>query len=285
MRLHYKIYPTEYIEELMQVGKRMKARCFMEYWHDVQTRHINSIGFYAKSWGTSEKPLSKGTVHKWIMEFAGEINRFNNSHYLTDKGHNDTVLEQKNTASDSSAKKQSERQVNGKRTNERQQTPTAPSVDKTEETASERQVNKELNINDDDKGDASLKKRLFGDLYMIYRLNTKFAGTKEEAYAEYMKLNSSISHKELVTAIILYLHDYSVSKKYNLTNFLKNEIYLNYMDKRIKVLVDGEWITGSYDSEREILTADSGTPYQLTPVRLAEKLAAEELHFIIGDAA
>lgn len=71
-RINYKMYPIDYIIELQQQGKREKARCFFEYFHDMQLDQINSMGFYAKSWGKK----GKGVPSKWIKEFSVEIEKF-----------------------------------------------------------------------------------------------------------------------------------------------------------------------------------------------------------------
>lgn len=76
MNIHYRNYPTDYIDSLHNQGKRLEARCFWEYFHDMDKGEINSFGFYAKSWGSDSKPMSKGTVHKWILEFRDEIEKF-----------------------------------------------------------------------------------------------------------------------------------------------------------------------------------------------------------------
>jgi len=271
MRINYRLMPTDYIEELQAKGKRRKARCFMEYYFDVQMDAVNSFGFYAKSWG-GDKPMSKGTVHKWIKEFANEIDRFWSYHQVKNQQHY------------SSVKKRSERQVNAERTNDAEKTPIKRSVSETQETTSERRVNKALNINDDDGAADRMKRRYLDDLYSIYRLNTKYAGSKEEAWNIY-RSSTLPDHKQLVRSIVLYLHDRSVDRRYNLANFLRNEIYLNYIEKRMRVMVDGEWITGVYDDERQVFTASGGTEYRLTPSRLADKLADGELEFVIGEVA
>jgi len=271
MRTHYSMMPTQYIEELQASGKRMKARCFMEYFLDVQAGAVNSFGFYAKSWGEKSKPMSKGTVHKWVKEFVYEIERFFNAHSLKNQQHY------------SSVKNQSERRVNGERTKDPTQSPILPNVSEVKETLSERLVNQALNIYDDG-ADTRMKRRLFDDLYMIYRANTKNAGKKEEAWEEYRKIDG-ISHRQLVRAIVLYLHDGEVTKRFNLKNFLMNQIYLSYLSKKIRVKVGEEWIIGEYDDESAVLTADDGRQFRLEPERLAELLACGELEFVLGDAA
>jgi len=242
----------------------------MEYLHDMQHKDVNSVGFYAKSWG-GDKPMSKGTVHKWLKEFKEEIDEFLAHLYFLNNGHYNSV------------KKRSERQVNGKETKNSQQKPNTPSFEKTEKTASERQVNKVFNIYDDDSTrEERMKERYAEDLYQVYRFNTKFAGKRDDAIKEYLKIKDA-THKQLIRAAVMYLHDKSVSKRYNLANFLKNKIYLNYIEKLIKVKVNDDWIVGKYDDENGILREESGKEWKLSAKRLAELLAEGELEFVVAE--
>lgn len=278
MRINYRIYPTDYIESLKNSGKRFKARCFMEYWNDVQFDEVNSIGFYAKSWGR-DKPLSKGTVHKWITEFGEEIDRFHSAHLLRGREHTSATL-----AADKSAKNQSERRVNASETFDSSKEPINRDMLEERRTASERRVNQVNNIYDDDL--VRMRRREAEDLYYIYRLNTKNAGKKSEAAEAYMSVaeRPGFSYRELQKAAILYLNDPSIEKKFNLANFLKNEIYLNYITQRVRVDLGDRVIVGEYDLESETLKADDGT-WRLTAERLAELLADGKLEFLVGGVA
>jgi len=274
MRNNYRMYPTDYVNELQQNRRRMKARCFMEYYHDVQMGEVNSFGFYAQSWGGKEKPMSKGTAYKWIAEFNKEIEKFWGYHTLKNQHHYTSV------------RNQSERQVNGKRTANPSETPIKSPSEKAQETVSERQVNEAFNIDDDDRagGEERLRKQLFDDLYRIYRFNTKFAGKKGEGWEAYRHIDD-ISHKDMIMAIVLYLHDRTVEKRYNLANFLRNEIYLNYIHHRLRVKIADEWIIGDYDNDTEVFTDDQGKTYRLTPTRLGELLGNGDLVFVVGEDA
>jgi len=71
--MKYKIYPTEYIQELNQnrgVSGRKKSRAFMEYWNDKEHNMNNSTRFYAKSWG-----VSTSTSHAWCKDFKYQRER------------------------------------------------------------------------------------------------------------------------------------------------------------------------------------------------------------------
>ncbi len=269
MHINYRILPTDYIQELHNQGKREKARCFMEYYFDMQAGAVNSIGFYAISWGTKEKPKSKGSVHKWIAEFVKQIDLF----YAAQSLHNSQHY--------SSVKKQSERQVNGKRTEERPQTPTTPSVEKTERTASERQVN-EVNIINNTN--SARERAWFDNFYFIYRMNNKYAGNKRDALSVYLSMNIR-DPKLLALAGLQYCHDNNVDMKVGARRFLEDEIYLGYIPKIITVKVNGEWLTGEYDSDKEIFTDKDDKRYQLTAEKLIEKFGTGELEFVRGVAA
>jgi hypothetical protein len=227
------MYPTDYIKELKQKGKRAKAMAFMDYLDDMQTDIINSFGFYAKAWG-----VSKSTAHSWISEFRVEIDRFFNYWSL------------KNNTHYSSVKNASERQPNDLKTFNASQNTDNREFSESSRTVAERQPNKEFNIYDDDK---RAKAREAEDLYFIYRLNTKFAGKREDAIKEYLKIDSNIKYKDIMLAAMLYLRDKTVSKKFNLKNFLRNKVFLNYLEVTISIFKDGEWIEGKYNSNNEIL--------------------------------
>jgi len=269
MNINYRNYPIDYINRLMGQGKRMKARCFMEYQHDVQMDAVNAISFYGVSWGAKDKPISKGTVHKWVGEFNEQLELHHSARMLHATQHY------------SSVKKQSERKVNGSRTEKPSQSTTTPTVYKTERTQSERKVN-EVNIIYDE--DRRLRQEI-DNLYFIYRANTKNAGKKDEALEEYKLVRECATHKNFTIAIMFYLHDYKIERKYNLKNFLKHQIFLNYIPSKIKVLIDNQWVEGVYDQDKGEFISDSGEKRQLTAQVLTGKFANGELEFIREVAA
>ncbi len=258
MNIQYRQYPIDYIQELQNQGKREKARCFWEYWHDVEMRAVNSISFYARSWGGDE-PKSKGTVHKWVREFVDEIQRYHDAKSLYNTQHYRSV------------KKQSERQVNGKRTKRQTQSTTTPQSNDLQRTASERQVN-EVNTSNNNNTRA-----WYDSFYMIYRMNNKYAGSKMKAY-ESFKLLSGIDYTLLTIAGVRYCHDPAVSMKVGVKKFLDDEIYLGYMSKQMSILVGDGWIAGEYDSDKEVFVSDE-TEYSMTIEKMIEKFAKGELKF------
>ncbi len=266
MNIHYKNYPTDYIDRLQGKGKRHKARCFWEYYNDVQNKNINSFGFYAKSWGV-DKPMSKGTVYKWIGEFKHEIQRFYDAHLLLNNQHY------------SSVKKQSERQVNDSKTINEPQSMDIPTVDKVKETVSERQVNKALNIYNNNK----TARALYEGFYFLYRQFNRYAGNKMEAVDSFVNVDD-VDHNRLSIASMFYLKDMSVEKKVGVKKFLDNKVYLNYMEMYLRVLVDSVWLEGVYDTDKEVFTS-KGKTFKLEATKIAEKLTRNEIQFIKEVAA
>jgi hypothetical protein len=262
MNIHYKNYPTDYIDALQNKGKRLKARCFWEYYNDVQVRQVNSIGFYAKSWGGNDKPMSKGSVHKWVGEFKVEIQR----HY--------DALSLVNTQHYSSVVKQSERKVNDIRTNEQPQSTTTTELKENECTASERQVNKALIINNNIKPE-----QIFEGFYFMYRQFNKYAGNKADAKQSFLNVEDVDLHR-LSVASMFYLSDSSIAKHVGAKKFLDNNIYLNYMDMYLKVYVSSTWLSGSYNTDKEIFTCVDGKEYALDATKLAEKFGKQEIEIL-----
>jgi len=267
MNIHYKNYPTDYIDHLQAQGKRHKARCFWEYYNDVQNKAVNSIGFYAKSWG-ADKPMSKGTVHKWIKEFKEEIERFYSAHILLNKEHFESVV---NKSANRSVKKPSERQVNGWRTKSEPQSPENREFGETEETPSERQVNKVPNIN-------NIRGGGYDGFYFIYRQLNKYAGNKINAYESFCNVEE-LNHKELTIAACMYLKDESINKKVGVKKFLEDKIYLNYVNLNIKVYVDDKWLDGEYDANSEEFIS-GGVKYKLAITDFVRKLNDLEIEII-----
>lgn len=120
----------------------------------------------------------------------------------------------------------------------------------------------------------------FNDLFFIYSQNTKFVGKKEDAFEQFTKteMNPSI----IILSAVQYLHDPAIGgKHYNLANFLKNETYLAYIPKMIKVRHGDQDIVGEYDRvNQRIIESGSNRFIVLTPERLVELFKAGALEFI-----
>ncbi|AZV46872.1 hypothetical protein C3L23_06170 [Nautilia sp. PV-1] len=264
-RMNYRIYPIDYVEELKQKGVkgRRKAMAFMSYSHDMQMDEVNSIRFYAELW-----EIPKSTAMDWIKEFRDEIERFyafwplkNETHYKSVRkkiGHSPDKIRPADI-------------------------PLNRDYEQMSRTDDGLVSDKEFNIYDDDRDAVKISNKdraKFNNLYFIYRMNTKYAGKKEEALKEYLKIKDEVSYDKLIRAAVLYLRDPNISKKYNLTNFLKNEIYLSYIPKRMRLKINGEWIEGEYKDDEQMFVGDNGFKGVLVPQRLAELFANKELEFI-----
>jgi len=257
MRNNYKTYPTDYINELKQKGKRKKARAFFEYWSDMEDGEHNSVRFYAKSWD-----VSVSTAHAWIDEFNYEIDLFLDGWQIRNRQHY------------TYAKNRTEREPNTSNTCEAQNTGVC-------ESGAEHQPNKDFNIYDDDIGGYRvMEDREFDDLYFIYRMNTKHAGRRDDAYREWKRVGKDIEYEQMKLAIMFYLHDQEISKRFNFANFIKNRVYLNYLPKRMRIKISEEWRVGVYDDKRRVFRSDDGFEGLLEPETLVKKFANNELEFM-----
>ncbi len=257
MRQNYKTYPTDYIEELKRKGKRKKARAFFEYWSDMEEGEHNSVRFYANSW-----EVSVSTAHAWIDEFNREIDLFLDSWHIRNRQHY------------TYAKNQAEHLPNTSNTCEARKQGVSPD-------GAEHQPNEVFNIYDDDNGGMKQSfDKWFEDLYFIYRLNTKHAGRKDKAYDEWQRVRGLVKYENLKLAIMMYLHDPDVQKRFNFANFLKNDVYLAYLPKRIKLLIDGKWVEGEYDDKDRVFRADNGFKGYMSSETLVKKFADKKLEFL-----
>ena len=278
----YKSYPSDYVRWLKQNGKRKKASAFMEYFDDSENNEHFSISFYANSWG-----VSKSTAWHWIQEFKQEINKFNIYWDLKNKQKSSQNSPQNNSSKTSQKKfvrTQTERQSNDLENHNTSKAPENSSICDLRKNLAERQPNEVYNIYDDDNKDDSLRDKHFYDLFFIYRQNYKFAGKRENAYQEYKKIKETIDYEQLKRAIIFYLHDPEIEKRYNFANFLKNQVYLYYIPKKLKVKIKDEWKIGTYNDKEQVFQANDGYIGLLTPERLAELFAKGELEFEMSES-
>lgn len=266
MRYHYLRAPTDYTDELKRTGQRKKARAFWEYVDDVENKEENSLRFYEKSW-----EIGKTTVARWLVEFEHEYSRFLAAWYLINKQDKKVAGQLR----DSFGTEKSH--INTLYTEFEKCVGTAEVLerDKVSNLYIEEDTcaNKEKNWwNDAD----------FNDLFFIYSQNTKFVGKKEEAYEAYKRTN--IDHNMLILASIQYLHDpQTVNKRFNLANFLKNDAYLPYVPKHMRVFntETGVWKDGVYDENEEVfISNDKLSRWIFTPSRLVELFKEGKLEFV-----
>lgn len=258
MRMNYKTYPTDYIQQLNKdrgVRGRKKSRAFMEYWNDMEHGGHNSESFYGKSW-----EVSNSTSHTWIKEFMMEIELFLSHWDIRNKQHYNY------------AKNQTEEQVSKTRSYK------AQNIGVYEEVAEE-QPREAPNIYNNNNTKSWTFDKEFIDLFFIYGANTKYKGKKEEAFEQFQHVDIDINLLKL--AAVTYLRDQSITKKYNLTNFLKNEIYLSYIPKKIKLTLDGVDRVGIYDDSTMLFTSETDSFVgQISAARLVELYGAGSLEFL-----
>lgn len=261
MRMNYKTYPTDYVQQLNTTRGargRKKSRAFMEYWNDLEHAEYNSFGFYAQSWD-----VSKSTAHEWIKEYTIEIELFLSHWSLKNRQHYTSVQNQTERLQD---------KTNGLK---------QPTVSEHEEQP-ERQPNKDFNLYNTNKAPKEFwhESKEFIDLFFVYSVNTKYKGKKEEAYEAFKHIDIDVNLLKL--ASMKYLHDPDTEgRRYNLTNFLKNEIYISYLPKRMKLTLDGVVRVGKYYDDKKLFVSDAGDfNGQLSAKRLIELYESGALEYI-----
>ncbi|HEX5330805.1 hypothetical protein [Sulfuricurvum sp.] len=276
--MNYKSYPTDFIQQLKRergVAGRKKARAFMEFWDDMEHGDHNSESFYAKSWD-----ISRSTSHEWIKEFKVEMDLFVDHMFLKNQQHYNHAIfptEQNEQLQPSKTSNDKHRNIGTYTTSTEQNEQLQP--------------REAFNLNDNNHA-RELRREWWNDgefqeLFFIYSQNTRFVGKKEDAFEQFTRteMNPSI----LILSAVQYLHDPAVGgKHYNLANFLKNETYLSYIPKMIKVQHGDQEIIGEYDRvNHRIIENGSNRVIVLTPERLVELFKVGALEFIkpVGRAA
>lgn len=260
MRMNYVLCPTDYIQSLKQNGNRKKARCFQEYFTDMDYQEHNSYGFYAKSW-----EVSKSTAHTWIDEFKYEIGLFADHWHLKNQQHY------------SYAKNIAERLPNDCRTKIQPIAPTNTEVETNEKTTAERQPNKALNNINNNKTHVTDKD--FIDLYFVYSRNTKYVGKKPDAYQAFA--NCDVDVNLLKLSCMKYLHDSAVDRPVGIKKFLENELYLPYLPTYMRVKSNEQWYEGEYNRETfELKDVEGKSLGTIEPKLLVELYERKELIYL-----
>lgn len=262
MRMNYKTYPTDYVQELKSLkNNRKKARCFQEYFDDMEHEDHNSYGFYAKSWD-----VSKSTAHTWIDEFKHEISLFVDHWYLKNQQHY------------SYAKNQAERQPNDNRTTKSSTSPKATEFENIDRTTTERQPNEALNYTNKNNAGFLFDKD-YNDFYFIYSRNTNYPGSKPEAYDAFARTDINVDLLKL--ACMKYLNDKSVQRPVGVKKFLENEMYQPYLPKYMKVKSGDDWYAGVYDTDSyELKSVDGVVIGTITPELLVKLFEKNELVYL-----
>ena len=258
--------PTAYSDTLRNKGQRAKARAYWEYSYDIECGEENSLRFYAKSWG-----VSKTTAARWVDDFEEKYSIFiaamdlynmqQNKHAKKEGGHNRDSSEEENSP----------------------ETTCTPQTQEPHGTAGGQQGDKALNKYNNN---IRMKEKLFSDLFSIYNMNTDFPGSKDKAREQYLNMHEGVEHKDLIQAAVMYLHDpIREGRLMNLSNFLKNEVYINYLPKYIRVFTKGKWIDGEYDRKNEVFTSADGDKMRVPGEIFTSKFIKGEIKFILEAAA
>jgi len=262
MRMNYKTYPTDYVQELnLSRGARgrKKSRAFMEYWNDMEHSDHNSESFYAKSWD-----VSPSTSHTWIKEFMEEIELFLSHWDIRNKQHY------------TYAKKQTEEQPSKTRSFEAQEIGDF----RNEEEEQPREALNYYNKNNRQNSDFLFDKD-YNDFFFVYSRNTRYPGKKQEAYEAFRKTDVDVNLLKL--ASMRYLHDKVVDKPVGVKKFLENEMYQPYLPKYMRVYSNSVWLEGIYnDNSYEFKTATGVLIGIIEPALLVSLFEKKELEYLKG---
>lgn len=254
MRMNYKTYPTDYVQEL-KATSRKKARAFLEYWDDMEHGEHNSLRFYAQSW-----EIGKSTVQRWQEEFNQEIDLFLSHWSLRNNQHNSYAKKSMGHQQD---KWDSEKTQNIRTSN----------------NSEGQQRDKALNNNNNNGQSNFLFDKNFNDFFFVYSRNTKFVGKKQEAYEVFA--NTDVNVNLLKLAAMKYLHDEAVDRPVGIKKFLENELYLPYLPTYMRVKSGDEWYEGIYDNKSfEFKDADGCSLGTIEPKLLIELYEKNELIYL-----
>lgn len=228
-RVHYIHMPTDYATSLQENGERAKARAFFEYFHDMKRKKINSLSFYAQSWG-----ISKASSGRWISEFKEEIHKFfelwsvkNDENYVRRFSKSDETIKASESTKNRELKKSDETILKSSR----------------DQVYNKIKDNNSARVCEDDYD------RDFEMLFSMAKYSYKFVGKRKEAYKEYKRHYPHIKPQDMAKAYDLHVKDKDLFKKpYNLSNFLRNDAYTFYLCPRIILRTDdGNLIDGWYN--------------------------------------
>ncbi|MDR2100121.1 MAG: hypothetical protein LBP40_04750 [Campylobacteraceae bacterium] len=257
-RLGYISMPSDYVRELKREGKREKAQAFMDYYDDMEANRINSFRFYGSAWKIDHK-----TAKKWIIEFKAEIEIYFAHWMLKNVQHYKSV---QNALP--------------------QQIPTQIQQEAPQNWHSENTIPQpfpeEFNNISSSNSAACFYDAEFEDMYFGCRLSNKQVGKKHEIYQEYQK-HKNISCKNMRFAYLFYLNDkkaYKENRAFGLVKFMQNQVYLNYLNIRVQIKLDGKEIKGIYKREDNKLICDDKNFYTLTNERFLELLQQDRVKLL-----
>jgi hypothetical protein len=258
--------PSDYINSLKASGKREKARAFMEYYTDMHEGEVNSLSFYAKSWGKK----GKGTVSKWISEFRDEIDKYHSYWQLKNNSHHHNVTNK------------SGRKTDGKWTGKDSIAPKKQGFEKSEWTIGGRKVDQDFNskpIVDEEEGKADLNDIGYRQLTTTYSLARGYVKA-DEAYEHYRRVKQIVPTKLILKAAIDYLNDDAVENKYGLTKFLKNMIFMQYIPEFKDITIHGKQrVHGTYKQHEALFVTSEGKAIPMKMERFVELLSSGSVEF------
>jgi len=255
MRMNYKTYPTDYVQEL-KASSRKKARAFLEYWDDMEHGEHNSLRFYAQSW-----EVGKSTVQRWQEEFNHEIDLFLSHWVLKNSQHNKHVKKSMGHYED---KRDSSNPHN------------IGNAEISEGQPRDKALN---NINNNNTSSGFLFDKEYGDLFFVYSRNTRYPGKKPDAYLAFTACGVNVDLLKL--AAMKYLHDPVVNKPVGIKKFLEGELYQPYLPTYLRVQSGDEWYEGEYNSTTyELKDVEGKLLGTIKPSLLVELYEKQELKYI-----
>jgi len=244
--MSYRIYPTDYVQELNQKGLRgrIRAMAFMSYWNDLEFGEHQSVSFYATSWS-----CSKSTAWEWIEEFKKEVDKFL-AHW-----------ELKNNLHYKSAKKSTER-------------------------TERNEPNQVFNLTTNAISDERLFEDLFFIYSQNTKHAGKKSEAREAYLKVKHDATHDDFKRAIFFYLHDPKHNFQAEPKlFNAKNFFAEGAYYGYIPKHIRIINHGTWLTGVYDADSEQVTASGGVIYGLPDAMFKKKFASGELEFIREIAA
>jgi len=283
-RINYKMYPTDYVNELFKNGKRDKAKCFLEYFHDMQMDEVNAISFYSKSWGKK----GNGTASKWIEEFKNEIESFYNYWSLKNTTHHSSVIKK-------SGRKVDELKSESGRNNIQVDTTVNEFLEVgVDEIKSEsgRKVEQDINIeyinninaesNDSATEKYSNNKNTYSDKFeIIWNLYDKKTSNKNRAYSIYKKRHfQKLDIEILKGAIEKYKEKTNITFVKDFDGFL-NGLIDSYLPKKCWLVdrQDRRYEGLFFDCDNKFVT-DGGKSVVIDSNNIAEYIQTHKFGFI-----
>jgi len=258
MRMNYKTYPTDYVQELKAKGRRgrKKAQAFLDYYDDIEHSNYNSERFYADAWG-----ISPSTAHLWLKEFRYEIDLFLNHWKLKNQQHyNKTLYDEQiqDESLDNSVKisiEQIEQTQSSKSSEDK--ILNLGKTDNTIEQNEEYESSEVFNNNTTTTSD-HLTDRNFNELLFIYRSNGGNSQNTQETYKAYKESLREVKDVGLLkVALVKYLHDSDLDNKVWFKRFLEEKIYQKYLKPHYTLkTLDGKEIAGTYNEIEEKFYTD-----------------------------